>query len=154
MNPASRVRCAARDQQLVIAKLNIVGIAVRESNAGAPLVIHGNRVLAGAIAFERMQAIAGRHLKIGQLGGRVYGFELTQGAAGDVGGDPLGLAGVRITSAPTFARGLARTPTQTEQPRCRGVWDNSFGEWPAREARRHRKSCLDEWQRGFVPRVP
>lgn len=78
---------------MIVTELNVVGIAVSEAKANAPLIVDGNRVLAGAIASERMQAVAGRHPEIGDLGGCVHGFKLAHSPAGDIRRHPLGLAG-------------------------------------------------------------
>lgn len=80
-------------QLVVVAELDLVGIAVLEPEADAPSVVDGDGVLPRAIALERVQAIAGRHLEVRHLRRDMHGFELAQGAAGDVGGHLPGLAG-------------------------------------------------------------
>lgn len=89
-----RVRNAhGRLALVVVAELDVVRITVGEPEADAPLVADGDRMLAGAIALERVQTIAGRHLEIGDLGRGVHRLQLAQGTAGDIRGHPLGLAG-------------------------------------------------------------
>ena len=39
---------------VIIAELNIVRIAILESKADTPLIVHGDRVLSGPISFERV----------------------------------------------------------------------------------------------------
>lgn len=91
---------------MVIAELNVERVAVFEAEADAPLVVHGNGVLSGSVAFEGVQAIAGRHFEIGDLGGGVYGFELTQSTASDVGGDALRLSGAEQLLGLPISEGL------------------------------------------------
>jgi len=42
-------------------ELNIVRVAILETKADTPLIVHGDRLLANPITFERMQPIAGGH---------------------------------------------------------------------------------------------
>ena len=48
-----------------------------------PLVVHADRVIAGPIPFQRLQVIARRDSKIGQLSGTVELKQFSQGDAGD-----------------------------------------------------------------------
>lgn len=77
---------------MVIAELDVEGVSAIEPETDTPLVVHGDGMLASAIAFEGVQAIAWRHPEIGHVRGDVDGLELAQGTPGDVDRDPLALA--------------------------------------------------------------
>jgi hypothetical protein len=72
---------------VVIADLDIVCIAVLESEADPPLGVDRNRVLTLAIMAEGMQPIARGYPEIFEPGGQVQVFELAGGSPPDVGGE-------------------------------------------------------------------
>jgi hypothetical protein len=78
---------------VVVAELDVVRIAVDETEADAPLVIDGYGVLAIAITPECMESIAGRHTQVRDLARCVHGFQLPEHATRHIGGYLLGLAG-------------------------------------------------------------
>ena len=80
---------------MVITDLDIIGVSVGKPKTDAPLVVDRDGVLASAIAFECVQAVAGRDFEIRNLVRRMDGFEFPQSAAGDGGGQLLGLAGAK-----------------------------------------------------------
>lgn len=49
---------------MIVTNLDIVGVAVQEAEANSPLIVDCDRVLASAILFERVKAIARRHSEI------------------------------------------------------------------------------------------
>ena len=71
---------------MVVADLNIVGVAVKESKTDPPLIVDGNGMLPFPIILERMQAISGRHLEVVEPGCQLHVFQLAGGACGDVSG--------------------------------------------------------------------
>jgi hypothetical protein len=103
---------------VVVTELNVVGVAIREPKADAPLIVDRNGVLPRAIALEGMQAVAGRHLEIGDLKRGVDGFEFAEGAPRDVGGHLLGppgaeeLLGLAVGEGLDHARNVTRHVTR------------------------------------------
>lgn len=91
---------------MVVTELNVVGVAIREPKADAPLIVDRNGVLSRAIALEGMQAVAGRHFEIGDLQRGVDGFESAESAPRDVGGHLLGLAGAEELLGLAVGEGL------------------------------------------------
>ena len=69
---------------MVVAKFNIIRIALLEPKANPPLVVHGDRVLTGTIPLEGVETIARWHTKVVQLRSRMDGLQLAQRSAGDV----------------------------------------------------------------------
>jgi hypothetical protein len=49
---------------VVIAELDVVGVAVQETETDPPLIVHANRVLPFAGAFECVESIAGWNFQI------------------------------------------------------------------------------------------
>lgn len=71
-------------QLVVVAELDVVRVTVFETEAKTPLIVHRDGVLPRAIASQRVQAIAGWHLEIGDSVRDMHGLELPQGAASDI----------------------------------------------------------------------
>lgn len=72
---------------MIVNNLDLEGIAVPPSKTDSPLVIDANTVLAGAIAFELLQAVAGRYAEIFELLGRVHYAELPEHESMELGGE-------------------------------------------------------------------
>jgi hypothetical protein len=49
---------------VVINDLHIFRVCIRPPKAITPLIVDSNAVLAGTLAFESLEAIAGRHLQV------------------------------------------------------------------------------------------
>ena len=56
---------------MVICYLHIECVAIFPDKANTPLVVDGNGMLAGTIASQQMQAVAGRHFKIVEACGQI-----------------------------------------------------------------------------------
>ena len=78
---------------MIVAELDIVGIAIFEPKADAPLIVDSDRMLPRAVAFERMEPVAGRYPQVGEHDRNMDSFQLAQGASSDVWRDPLRLPG-------------------------------------------------------------
>jgi len=63
---------------MIVNDLNFVRIAILPPEADAPLVVHTNTVLAGAIAPELLQSIPRRHAEIVELLGRIHRHKFSQ----------------------------------------------------------------------------
>lgn len=46
---------------VIVAELNIVGIALLETKADTPVIVDGDRMLTTSITFEQMQPITREH---------------------------------------------------------------------------------------------
>ena len=66
---------------MMVTELDIVRIAVLESEADTPLIVDGDRVLACPLGLEHVQPIAWRYAEVGELGRHMHGLELPQGPA-------------------------------------------------------------------------
>jgi hypothetical protein len=53
---------------MIVGYLNVIGIAIDEAEADAPLIINGYGVLAFSRSSQGMKTIAGRHPEIFQSG--------------------------------------------------------------------------------------
>jgi hypothetical protein len=71
---------------VIVNDLNLVGIAILPAKADAPLLVHANTVLAGAIASELLQSIARRHAEVVELLGRVHRHQFAQHRALEIRG--------------------------------------------------------------------
>jgi hypothetical protein len=71
---------------VIVNDLYLVGIAILPPKADAPLLVDANTVLAGAIAPELLQSIAGRHAEVVELLGRVHRHKLAQHRALEIRG--------------------------------------------------------------------
>ena len=65
---------------MIICKFDIKSIAVRKSEADAPLIVDRDRVLARAIALQRVQSVARGNPQIRQLHRDVDRVELSERA--------------------------------------------------------------------------
>ena len=63
---------------MIINNLDLEGIAVSPAKTDSPLVIDANTVLAGAVAFELLQAVAGWDPEIVELLGGIHDAELPE----------------------------------------------------------------------------
>ena len=72
---------------MIINHLDLEGVTVSPPKADSPLVIDANTVLAGAIACELLQAVAGRYSEIRELLGRVHYAELPEHESVELGGE-------------------------------------------------------------------
>lgn len=66
---------------MVVNNFDIVRVIVLPSEADAPLIVDGDRVLAFPVGLERVQPIAWRYPEVGELGRHMYGLELPKGPA-------------------------------------------------------------------------
>jgi hypothetical protein len=80
---------------VIINDLDLESVASFPSKTDPPLVIDANTVLARAIAFELLQAIAGRDAEVFELLGSVDNAELPQHEAVELGGKVIALGGAR-----------------------------------------------------------
>ena len=69
---------------MIVADLDVPGIAIHEPEADPPLIVHRDRVLALPVTLERKQAVAGWNSEVVQLGRQVDILELPRGASGDL----------------------------------------------------------------------
>lgn len=81
-----------RSSLVVIAHFDVVGIAVDEAETDAPLVVHGDRMLALPVAAQRMEAIAWRHLQVVERCGEVHILEFAGRPSGHIRRKALGRA--------------------------------------------------------------
>lgn len=63
---------------MIVNDLNLVRVTVVPTKADAPLIVHANTVLAGPIALEFLEPIAGRDAEIIQNLRCVYGDEFAE----------------------------------------------------------------------------
>jgi hypothetical protein len=63
---------------VVINNLDLKGVAVAPPKTDPPLVVDTNAMLAGAIAFELLQAVTGRDAEVFELLGGVHDAELPE----------------------------------------------------------------------------
>jgi hypothetical protein len=78
---------------MVVYDLHVVGIALSEVKADAPLVVYRDRVLSPAITVQSVQPIAGRNSQIIEVTCQVDVFQPTQGSANQIRWKPSALAG-------------------------------------------------------------
>ena len=69
---------------MIIRDLDVVSVAVDESETNAPLVIDRYRILSLSIALEFMQPVAGRNPQIIQGRGMINIFEFSNRPSNDV----------------------------------------------------------------------
>lgn len=91
---------------MVVAELDVICIAVDETEADAPLVIDRNGVLSGAVSLQCVEPIAGRHVQVGDLERRVDGLKLSQRPPSHIRGHLLGLAGSKQLLSLPVSEGL------------------------------------------------
>ncbi len=78
---------------MVVADLDVVGVAVLEAETDSPLVVDGDRVLADSIALERMEPVTWRDPEELNLLSRVDRREFAQRTPRDVWGNSTRRAG-------------------------------------------------------------
>ena len=71
---------------MVVNDLDLIGVGILPAKADAPLIVHPNTMLTGAISFELLEAIARRHPKVIERLRGVDGDELAEHAPQEVGG--------------------------------------------------------------------
>lgn len=77
---------------MVVADFDVVRITVYEPKTNAPLIVHGNGVLAFAVIFQCMKVIAWWHFQVAQRRRQVDVLEFTGSSPGHVGREPGRLA--------------------------------------------------------------
>ncbi len=78
---------------MIVNNLDLIRIAIPPAEGNAPLIIDANTVLARSVAFEFLQAVAGRNSQVFELLGGVNEPELPQHHPLKVGREaPHGLA--------------------------------------------------------------
>jgi hypothetical protein len=70
---------------VVVADFDIERVAIFEPKTDAPLVIDRYRVLAGSVAFQRMEAVTWWHTKGLELVCRIDGRQLPKSPSLDIG---------------------------------------------------------------------
>ena len=70
---------------MVVNDLNLVRRTARPAKAEPPLIVNADTVLTGAIAFELLKPVAGRHAQIIERLGGVQGNQLPEHSAPKVG---------------------------------------------------------------------
>ena len=78
---------------MIVAELDIMGIAVLESKADAPLIVDGDGILTRPIVLERVQPIPGWHAEVGEPRRNVDRFQLSQRATRHLDGYAFRLPG-------------------------------------------------------------
>lgn len=76
---------------MVIANLDVIGIAVNKAETDPPLIVDGDRVLTLSISFERVEPVARWYLQIVQPRGQIHILQLASSPFCDVSRKPLGL---------------------------------------------------------------
>jgi hypothetical protein len=78
---------------VLVNDLNLVGIAIFPAETDAPLIVHANTVLTGAITPELLQSIARRNAEVLEPLGRIHCHKFAQHRALEIRGvSPDGLA--------------------------------------------------------------
>jgi hypothetical protein len=78
---------------MVVCDLNIVGIALSEAKADAPLVVYRDRVLSPAVTFQSVQPVAGRNPQIIEVTCQVDVLQPTHSSSNQIRRQPSTLAG-------------------------------------------------------------
>jgi hypothetical protein len=73
---------------VIVTELHLEGVAVNEPKAEAPLVVHGDRVLALAITAEGVQSIPSRDAQVVQPLRSIEQVKLVRRPMNEVGWDP------------------------------------------------------------------
>ena len=94
---------------MIVAGLDVVRVAVVEPKADAPLIIDRDRMLPCTVAFEGVEPVAGRNAQVGHLRRHMHRFELSKGAARDVGRHSPGLSRAEELLGLTIGEGLDHT---------------------------------------------
>lgn len=91
---------------MVVAELDVVRLAIDETETDAPLGIDRNGMLPNAVPLERMKPIARRHTQVRDLACRMDGFQLPERAPRYVGRHLLGPAGSEQLLGLPVSKGL------------------------------------------------
>ncbi len=91
---------------MIIAELHVVRVTVFETEAYAPLIVDGDRVLSRPITLEHVELITGWYSQIGEPGGDMHGFKLPQGASCHVRRDTPCLPGPEQLLGLPIGKGL------------------------------------------------
>lgn len=94
---------------MIVAELDVVRVAIIEPKADAPLIIDRDGMLPCTVAFECVEPVAGRNAQVGHLRRHMHRFELSQGAARDVGPHSPGLSRAEVLLGLTVGEGLDHT---------------------------------------------
>lgn len=78
---------------MIVRYLDFIRVAIREPETDTPLVVDRYGVEIRAIAFERMQTVAGGNLQIIKPGRVVDILQLSDGSPNDIGRKPFGPSG-------------------------------------------------------------
>ena len=74
---------------MIIRHLNVVHIAIVKPKANPPLIVDGNRMLAGPVSFKFMEPVARRNLQVGHARREIKIFQLSQRPLPDSRREPL-----------------------------------------------------------------
>lgn len=74
---------------MVIADLDVVGIAVDEAETDSPLIVYGDRVLAFSVSGKRMESVTRRYLQVLWAGSQIQVLKLARGPFRDVRRKPF-----------------------------------------------------------------
>jgi len=77
---------------MIVADLDIIGIAIVKAKTDTPLIVDGDRILPLSVAGQRMEPIARRGLQIRQAGGQIDVLKLSRCPTTNVRGEAPGLA--------------------------------------------------------------
>ncbi len=66
---------------MIVNNFDVLSVFAFPAETNAPLVIHANAILPGAVSFKRFQPVPGRQLQIKQLARTIYLGQLSQGDA-------------------------------------------------------------------------
>ena len=89
---------------VIVAELDVIGIAILEAKANAPLIVDTDRVLTRTIALECVQPISRWYAKIRKHRGRVNRLQSSKRPPRHIGGDSLRSAGAEER----FGRGISK----------------------------------------------
>ena len=70
---------------MVVANFDVVGVAIDESKTHAPLVVHGNGVLAFAFVLKRVQSVARWHLQVVEVRRQVNVLKFADSSPSHIG---------------------------------------------------------------------
>src|SRR3982751_6798751 len=116
---------------MVVNDLDLIGVSILPAKADAPLIVHPNTVLASAISFELLEAIARRHPKVFERLRGVDGDELAEHAPQEVCGKAN--ARVQLQAVVSICGNL---------PETRGVLQrHNRNAWSAWQLQRHVRPC-------------
>lgn len=85
------VKLMKRSELMVVAELDVVCLAIYESEADPPLIIHGNRMLPSSISGKRMKPITRRNSQIVEARREIDILQLSSRPLRHIRRDPLPL---------------------------------------------------------------